>query len=54
MTTENSHGISQAQRDANWVAFIGKLQFKKDPLIFTSAKGNYDTDTNWSPFFLMA
>lgn len=51
MTTENSHGISQAQLDAHWMAFTGNRQFKKDPRIITAAKGNYYTDSNGRQIF---
>jgi beta-alanine--pyruvate transaminase len=51
MTNKNSHGISQAQLDAHWMPFTGNRQFKKDPRIITSAKGNYYTDSNGRQIF---
>ena len=43
---QSSHGISQAQLDAHWMAFTGNREFKKDPRIIVSAKGNYYTDSD--------
>ena len=50
-TTENQHGISQAQLDAHWMAFTGNREFKKDPRIIVSAQGNYYTDSNGRQIF---
>jgi beta-alanine--pyruvate transaminase len=49
--TSNNHGISQAQLDAHWMAFTGNREFKKDPRIIVSAKGNYYTDANGKQIF---
>jgi beta-alanine--pyruvate transaminase len=49
--TSNNHGISQAQLDAHWMAFTGNREFKKDPRIIVSAKGNYYTDANGRQIF---
>jgi len=51
MRHNNSHGISQAQLDAHWMAFTGNREFKKDPRIITSAQGNYYTDSNGRQIF---
>ncbi len=47
----NNHGISQAQLDAHWMAFTGNREFKKDPRIIVSAKGNYYTDADGRQIF---
>lgn len=47
----NNHGLSQAQLDAHWMAFTGNRQFKKDPRIISSAKGNYYTDADGRQIF---
>ncbi len=47
----NSHGLNQAQLDAHWMAFSGNRQFKKDPRIITSAKGNYYNDADGRKIF---
>ena len=47
----NNHGISQAQLDAHWMAFTGNREFKKDPRIIVSAKGNYYTDSDGRQIF---
>lgn len=47
----NNHGISQAQLDAHWMAYTGNREFKKDPRIIVSAKGNYYTDANGRQIF---
>ena len=49
--TNNNHGISQAQLDAHWMAFTGNREFKKDPRIIVSAKGNYYTDSSGRQIF---
>ena len=46
-----NHGITQAQLDAHWMAFTGNRQFKKDPRIIVSAKGNYYTDSDGRKIF---
>ena len=48
---KNNHGISQAQLDAHWMAFTGNREFKKDPRIIVSAKGNYYTDSDGRQIF---
>ena len=47
----SNHGISKAQLDAHWMAFTGNREFKKDPRIIVSAKGNYYTDTDGRQIF---
>ena len=37
-------GLSQQQLDAHWMPFTGNRNFKKDPRLIVSAKGNYYTD----------
>lgn len=52
MTTNiNDIGLSQAQLDAHWMPFTGNRQFKKDPRIIVSAKGNYYTDSQGRKIF---
>ncbi|RBP85681.1 aspartate aminotransferase family protein [Marinomonas rhizomae] len=46
-----SHRLTQAQLDAHWMAYTGNRQFKKDPRIITSAKGNYYTDSDGRKVF---
>ncbi len=50
-TNIKNHGISQAQLDAHWMAFTGNREFKKDPRIIVSAKGNYYTDADGRQIF---
>ena len=47
----SNHGISQAQLDSHWMAFTGNREFKKDPRIIVSAKGNYYTDSDGRQIF---
>ncbi|NVJ92240.1 MAG: aspartate aminotransferase family protein [Methylocystaceae bacterium] len=42
--TEQNCGLSQEQLDAHWMPFTGNRDFKKDPRLITSAKGNYFID----------
>jgi len=49
--TNNTHGLSQAQLDAHWMAFTGNREFKKDPRIITSAAGHYYTDSEGRKIF---
>lgn len=51
MNNQTKHGISQAQLDAHWMAFTGNREFKKDPRIIVSAKGNYYTDADGRKIF---
>ncbi|PCI58919.1 MAG: aspartate aminotransferase family protein [Gammaproteobacteria bacterium] len=52
MNNSNStHGLSQAQLDAHWMAFSGNREFKKDPRIIVSAQGNYYTDSDGRKIF---
>ncbi|PKH04929.1 aspartate aminotransferase family protein [Moritella sp. Urea-trap-13] len=51
MNNQATHGISQAQLDAHWMAFTGNREFKKDPRIIVSAKGNYYTDADGRKIF---
>lgn len=50
-TKQNNHGISQEQLDAHWMPFTGNREFKKDPRIIVSAKGNYYTDADGRQIF---
>jgi len=50
-SNSNNHGISQAQLDAHWMPFTGNRDFKKDPRIIVSAKGNYYTDADGRQIF---
>jgi beta-alanine--pyruvate transaminase len=50
-SSSNNHGISQAQLDAHWMPFTGNREFKKDPRIIVSAKGNYYTDSDGRQIF---
>ena len=50
-SNSNNHGISQAQLDAHWMPFTGNRDFKKDPRIIVSAKGNYYTDSDGRQIF---
>ena len=49
--TTNNHGISQAQLDTHWMPFTGNRDFKKDPRIIVSAKGNYYTTADGRQIF---
>ena len=40
-STDKLAGVTQAQLDAHWMPFTGNRDFKKDPRILVSAKGNY-------------
>ncbi|WP_017222562.1 aspartate aminotransferase family protein [Moritella dasanensis] len=51
MNNQATHGISQAQLDAHWMAFTGNREFKKDPRIIVSAEGNYYTDADGRKIF---
>lgn len=42
---EKYAGLTQEQLDSHWMAYTGNRQFKQDPRIIVSAKGNYYTDT---------
>lgn len=42
--TEKNCGLSQEQLESHWMPFTGNRDFKKDPRLITSAKGNYFTD----------
>lgn len=48
---QTNHGISQAQLDTHWMPFTGNREFKKDPRIIVSAKGNYYTDSEGRKIF---
>jgi len=48
---QTNHGISQAQLDTHWMPFTGNREFKKDPRIIVSAKGNYYTDSDGRKIF---
>ena len=48
---QTNHGISQAQFDTHWMPFTGNREFKKDPRIIVSAKGNYYTDSEGRQIF---
>jgi beta-alanine--pyruvate transaminase len=48
---QTNHGISQAQLDTHWMPFTGNREFKKDPRIIVSAKGNYYIDSDGRKIF---
>lgn len=44
-------GLSQEQLDAHWMPFTANRQFKQDPRLIVSAKGNYYTDSQGRKIF---
>ena len=49
--TDRFAGLSQSQLDAHWMPFSGNRDFKKDPRIIVSAKGNYFTSADGRKIF---
>lgn len=51
MERKSTAGLTQAQLDAHWMPFSANREFKKDPRIIMSAKGNYFTDAQGRQIF---